>query len=260
MKSIRITAVSYLNTFPFVYGLLQGPYASRFHLDLAIPSLCAAKLKSGDTDIALIPTGALPDYPNVHLVSDYCIGSKKTVRTVLLLSRIPLSQIQSIGLDFESRTSVNLVKILAAEYWNIQPEYYPVQQSDIPKLTEIPSLVAIGDKTFELSRHYPYRYDLAGEWFKFTGLPFVFAVWASLSTMEEDVIRDLNECLRYGLSKKAESLEFFSREIPNCDNCLQYLEENISYLLDGDKRKGMELFLKKLNLTFSKTLYYLLTG
>jgi chorismate dehydratase len=244
MKSLKISAVSYLNTIPFVYGILKSGYLENFRLDLDVPSVCAEKLQKGEVDVALVPVGAIPDFKNPFMISDYCIGAVGNVKTVLLLSQKPLEQIDKIHLDFDSRTSVKLVKVLAEHYWKIKPNWSDLNpgQSDHPRQLE--SLVAIGDKTFELVKEYQYVYDLAGEWYRFTGMPFVFAVWLSKKQQPAIFLDQLNEALSYGLKHKAESLQYFKQKLPSYGDCLSYLENNISFQFDERKKKGLELFLR----------------
>jgi len=111
-KKIRLSAVSYLNTKPFIYGLFRGELAEEIELSLDIPSECARKLKAGEVDLALTPVAIIPELPQAWLVSDYCIGSTGTVKTVCLFSEKPLPEIKRILLDFHSRTSVALTRIL----------------------------------------------------------------------------------------------------------------------------------------------------
>ena len=244
MNLLKISAVSYLNTIPFVYGILKSGHLENFRLDLDVPSACAEKLRNGEVDVALVPVGSFPDFKNPVIISEYCIGAVGKVRTVLLLSQKPLEQIDKIHLDYDSRTSVQLVKVLAEHYWNISPQWISLNpgQSDHPEQLE--SLVAIGDKTFELVKDYQYVYDLAEEWIRFTSLPFVFAAWLTLKTIPEQTLKSLNTALEWGISRKAESLEYFKDKLPACGDCLSYLENNISFQFDEEKKKGMQLYLK----------------
>ena len=244
MNLIKISAVSYLNTIPFVYGILKSGHLENFRLDLDVPSVCAEKLKNGEVDIALVPVGALDDFEDPVIVSDYCIGAVGKVKTVLLLSQEPLEKVVNIYLDYDSRTSVMLVKVLAEHYWKITPNWINLNPGQSDRPDQLVSLVAIGDKTFELTKEYKYVYDLAEEWFRFTGLPFVFAVWVSKKKLPAFSKSQLNEALAYGLNHKAESLDYFKDKLPYCGDCLSYLENNISFLFDEEKKKGMALFLK----------------
>jgi len=240
---LKISAVSYLNTFPFVHGILNSGYLENFRLDLDVPSVCAEKLKNGDVDVALVPAGAIPDFDKSFIVSEYCIGATGKVKTVLLLSQKPLERIDKIYLDYDSRTSVKLVKILAEHHWKIDPQWNNLNPGQSEHPENIDSLVAIGDKTFALVKQYNYVYDLAEEWIRFTGLPFVFAAWLSKKPIDESVHESLNNALKWGIDRKAESLDFFRDKLPNCGDCLSYLENNISFQFDDEKKKGMELFL-----------------
>jgi chorismate dehydratase len=243
MSAFNISAVSYLNTFPFVYGLLRSGHLEDFRLDMEVPSLCARNLKSGEADIALIPAGALPEIPGYRFISPYCLGAVREVKTVLLLSEKPVTEIRKIYLDFDSMTSVRLVRVLAEKYWNIRPEWEPLNPGQAELLVKPESLVAIGDKTFALRPRFPYVYDLAEEWIRFTGLPFVFAVWIALKPIPEEFLLKFNDALSYGINHIPESLDFMKEKLPSDVDCLEYLTNNISYLLDDEKKKGLELFL-----------------
>jgi chorismate dehydratase len=244
MNSLKISAVSYLNTIPFVYGIIKSGLLENFRLDLDVPSVCAEKLKTGEVDVALVPVGAFPDFKNPVIVSEYCIGSVGKVRTVLLLSQKPLEQIDNIYLDYDSRTSVKLARILAEKYWNIEPLWTNLKSGQSDRGDKLGSLVAIGDKTFKLADKYKYVYDLSEEWSRFTGLPFVFAVWLSKKQLPAIFKDQLNAALAFGLKHKAESLDYFKDKLPAYDDCLSYLENNISFQFDEKKKRGMQLFLK----------------
>lgn len=246
MKTLNLSAVSYLNTYPFVYGIKQSGHLQDYNLFLEVPSMCAERLKSGEADIALVPVGALPDFKNYHIVSDYCIGAVRQVVSVLLLSHKPMEKIKKIYLDFDSRTSARLVQVLAQSYWKITPSFERLQPGQAEDATEREAIVAIGDKTFAMRDLYPYSYDLAGEWISFTGMPFVFAVWVSLKPVPEEVLTQLNNALKFGVQNIEGTLDFFSTRLPKNADCRQYLSENISYPLDKAKKEGLNLFLSYL--------------
>ncbi len=194
MKPIRITAVSYYNTLPFIYGIKHSGLLTGCNLSLDVPSECARKLRDNAADVGLIPVGALPGIPDYKLVSNLCIGADKVVKSVLLLANTALQTIKTIYLDTDSLTSVNLVRILAREHWKINPEWKSLSELK-GKLAHDEGMVLIGDKTFGLARKYPFCYDLAGEWIKFTGLPFAFAVWISLRTLPADFSASFQDAL-----------------------------------------------------------------
>jgi chorismate dehydratase len=246
MELFKISAVSYLNTFPFVYGIQRSGVLKGYRLNLDIPSICAEKLKNGVVDVALIPVGALNDLTSYEFVTDFCIGAVNSVKTVLLLSHKPLAEIGEIGLDYDSRTSVQLVKVLAKHHWKINPSWKNLMPGQASQDHGVEAIVAIGDKTFDLVKKYPYCYDLAEEWIRFTSLPFVFAAWVTTKKLSESLQTDLNRALKYGINHIKETLEFFKDKLPAGEDCLSYLENNISYSFDEPKREGLDLFLNYL--------------
>ena len=244
MDLLKISAVSYLNTFPFVFGLKESGLLKKFKLELDVPSICAEKLKNGSVDIALVPVGALPEIGQFYYLSDYCIGAVGEVKTVLLLSKVPLAQIKHVYLDFDSRTSVELVKVLAKNHWRIDPLWENLKPGFASMSKDYESLVAIGDKTFQLRKDFPYVYDLAAEWINFTGMPFVFAVWVARTKLPYDILQQFTCALSYGTEHKRECIGYFRKKIPTTfDDCLRYLEENISYEFDEKKKEGLTKFL-----------------
>jgi chorismate dehydratase len=249
MNPLRISAVSYLNTFPFVYGILKSGFLNDIRLTLDVPSICAGNFKSGKAEIALIPAASLPDLKNPMIIPGYCLGAVQEVKTVLLLSQKPLREITRIHLDYDSKTSVQLVRVLAKHYWGIDPLYDNLNPGQVELLIKPESVVAIGDKTFGMRKWFPYAFDLATEWVDFTGLPFVFAVWVASSGVSEEILDKFNKALEFGIHHKAESLEFFKDKLPDFDDCLGYLENNISYQFDETKKQGLELFLNLLGKT-----------
>ena len=249
MEILRIAAVSYLNTFPFVFGIKTSGELDDIDLQLHVPSVCAAKLGSGDVDLALVPAGALPGIPGYRIITGFCIGAESDVRTVLLMSHKPLEEIRTVHLDSDSRTSVALARILARDHWKISPEWISMDPAKPAALADIESLVAIGDKTFRLAPQFPYVYDLAGEWIRFTGLPFVFAVWATCRDLPEGFLLKFNKALEYGINRKSEIPDFFRNQIPKGVNPLEYLENNISYNFTDQKRAGLNHFLDLLKTT-----------
>jgi len=246
MKPIRITAVSYYNTLPFIYGIRHSGMLSGYELSLDVPSECARKLHANEADIGLIPVGALPAFEEYHLVSDLCIGADKDVKSVLLLAESELTEIKTIYLDTDSLTSVNLVSILAEKYWNICPEWKSLSLLN-GKLSAHEGKVLIGDKTFGLSAKHPYCYDLAGEWIKYTGLPFVFAVWISRQPLPSAFITEFNAALTWGVNRRAESVIMAQHPHITEHELVSYLTNDISYPLDAQKQQGMELFLDLLS-------------
>lgn len=244
---VKFSIVSYLNTLPFLYGIQHAPQlVGQIDLQQDIPSVCAQKLKDGTVDAGLVPVALLPHLPEYHIISNYCIGAVGKVKSVLLLSHVPLANIKRVMLDYQSRTSVTLVQVLAGEYWKIQPDFVNTTEGFEDTINGTTAAVIIGDRTFGLHTKYEYVYDLAEEWQNFTGLPFVFAVWASNKKLDEAFLTDFNAALRYGMQHKAEAAKLVN--LPNVDEAeaLEYFEKYISYELDEEKLKGLELFLSYL--------------
>ncbi len=245
-RKIRVSAISYLNTAPFVYGLQHSDILQNIDIAFDYPSECARKLQQNESDIGIIPVAALLSLPKYEIISNYCIGAVGAVRTVALFSNSPLEKIERIYLDYQSRTSVNLAKILSKNYWKITPEWMPFTPSqDANGLEPHEGLVIIGDRVFNSEKHYKYCYDLAEEWFKFTGLPFVFAVWASVKTLDNNFIDSFNSALSLGLQNIPLSVDNFNLKYIDRAEAIDYLNKNISYNLDDSKKKAIEMFLNQ---------------
>ncbi len=237
--SIKISAVSYANTYPFLLGLDEYMKGSDFTISRDVPSACANKLISGEVDLGLIPVAMIPKVPNANIVSDYCIGSIGKVNTVLLMSKVPLNEISKVYLDNESRTSVNLVKVLAKKYW-LKNWNYDILPNNYSSNNEVESMVLIGDKTQE-ELDFPFQYDLSEAWFEFTEKPFVFATWVANKELPEDFINRFNSALRIGLENIPKSIKKYNKNIKY--NLEDYLNNYISYPFDKEKKNALKLFL-----------------
>ncbi len=239
MKKVKVSAISYLNTAPFVYGIKNSAVAEHVELSLNYPAECATLLQQGKVDLGIVPVAVVPSLPEHHIISDYCIGAVDKVRSVALYSTAPLKEIATIFLDFESRTSVLLCQLLAKRYWKISPEFKPLASpAAVSSSQDNVGYVLIGDKTFGFDGLFPYKYDLAEEWIAFRKLPFVFAVWASNKQLEPEFVHLFNEALAFGVNNIPQVVE---HEVKNFDKqlALDYLQNNISYPLDSAKKKGM---------------------
>lgn len=150
-------------------------------------------------------------------------------------------------MDMESRTSVMLAKILCKEYWNLQPEFIPqTEEHTFSQPEKIEAAVIIGDKALEHRHRYSYVYDLAEAWKTFTGLPFVFAAWVSNKTIAPHRIAQLNQIFENGIKDISIIAKDLAAVYPYVD-VEQYLGQNIRYMLSTRERKGLQLFLEKLN-------------
>jgi chorismate dehydratase len=239
----NITAVSYSNTLPFIYGIENSGILKDFSLSLEVPAKCAERFITNQTDIALMPVGAINSIDEFNIITDYCIGASGKVKSVLLLSHKPLAEINTIFLDLESRTSVNLVKVLAKFWWKKIYDWQYLTDSNYASLQAVESMVVIGDKAMDLASDYKYVYDLSEEWNAFTGLPFVFACWVSKKGIDISFINDLNRAIAYGVENKHKAVDIALSRRNYSFDLYEYLDKNIDFFLDKQKQKALNLFL-----------------
>ena len=244
-KKYSISMVGYLNTQPFQWALEE--IVSQGHdIILENPADCAESLVANKVDMALIPVGALHEIADYKIHTDYCIGCDGEVRTVAIYCNEDLSILDTIYLDDHSRTSQLLTKIVLSDFYGFDCRY---EKTDISKLKSLPErsgVLMIGDKVFENEGKYKYKHDLGTEWKKFTGLPFVFAVWVSKSPNHPDArfISEMNKRMR----KVFENLDGFLQERPAFINGVlqdRYFKKNISYRFAKAKKMALKLFLQK---------------
>lgn len=244
MDKIRISAVSYLNTKPFVYGIQHSGLMGQIDLSLDMPSLCATKLSDGRADIGLVPVAAIADVKDARIISDFCIASSGKVRTVVLVGNVPLTAIEKVVLDDQSRTSVQLVRVLAKYFWKISPIWEKGQPGFIDReMGQATAAVVIGDRAFEAAKRYKYCYDLGEAWKDHTGFDFVFACWVANKPLPIEFISEFNRALADGVLHIREVIDEYEKIYPDY-GLNEYFYENLSLVLDEPKRKGLELFLK----------------
>ncbi len=249
MDKIKLIAVNYLNTKPFIYGLFQSGLDKQLDIQKDIPAVCAEKLISGEVDIALIPVGALHELKEHFIVSDYCIGCDGPVQTVCLYSHIPIWEVKTVYLDTHSRTSKALAKILLKEHWNNSKVVYkPVIKAEEILLEESAAVLAIGDKTIGMDKKCRHTYDLGDAWKEMTGLPFIFAAWVANKKLDPEFIDQFNKALSLGLSQ-IDELTFILPETDKRFDLKTYFEKYISYDLDDKKKEALRLFLSKIDKT-----------
>lgn len=232
MNKIKVSAVSYTNSKPFVYGLMHSGILDQIELSLDVPSDCASKLIENKVDIGLVPVAALLHVKDYQIISNYCIGANGAVDSVFIFSNKPIREIKTLQLDPQSRTSNNLAQVLLKNFWKINPKFVDHDQAD--------AFVQIGDRTFGKKEKFLYPYDLAQEWFNFTGLPFAFAVWASNKPISETFKISFNEALKLGIDHKEEILKTLDKvENFDLDN---YLMKKVDFILDDEKLKAIVKF------------------
>lgn len=240
---LRISAVSYINARPFVYGIEHSGFLKNFYLSLDIPSVCAEKLKSGEVDLGLAPVAIIPELKEHFIIPDFCIGANGPVQTVMLYSDVPLRNIRSIYLDYQSRTSCLLVQILAKHWWKITPEWLPAKEGYEKKIRGAAAGLIIGDRNFSLSGTYKFSYDLSEEWRSFTKLPFVFACWIANKKLDDSTSAALHQALKFGIDNRDRVLKGVGGQIDE-KGVKNYLYNCISYNFDKPKQEAMKLFLK----------------
>lgn len=235
MTKIKVSAVSYTNTAPLMYGILRDqPLLDQMDLSLDVPSVCAQKLIDKQVDLGLVPVAALLDIPDYQIVSSYCIGSVGQVNSVFILSEKPLEAVQTIRLDPQSRTSNRLAQVLIQHYWKFPARFVQDGPAD--------AYVEIGDRTFGKTLTQPYFYDMGQAWKDFTGLPFAYAVWAANKPIPESFMQDFDRAQRIGL----EHPDAVLAQLPQRADfdVRKYLTHYIQYPLDAPKREAISLFHK----------------
>lgn len=235
MSKIKISAVSYTNTKPFIYGIEHDDVLQQIDLSLDIPSDCAAKVIDGRVDVGLMPVAAIPLVPNANIISDYCIGSIGAVNSVFIFSNVPVQEIKTLKLDSHSRTSNNLAKVLLKFYYKQEVSY----TTDLEAETD--AIVLIGDRTFGKKDQYPYAYDMGQEWMDFTGLPFVYAAWVANKHIPEEFVADFNRALKLGLDNRAALLK--QLPVNPLFDLSDYLLHRLDFDLTDKKREALKCFL-----------------
>ncbi len=241
-SKIRVGVVNYLNTKPLVYGLERPPISDQIELIGDYPSRLAQMLINDEIDLGLIPVAVLPQLPEYHIVGNYCIGTEGEIASVALFSEVPMYEIKKVYLDYQSRTSVTLLKYLMKEYWGINPEIVEAINEDYRK--EIKGTTAglvIGDRAFEQRKISTFIYDLGSEWRSITGLPFVFAAWVSTKKLPDDFISLFDEANAIGLQHIDEIVSAASFGLYDLK---KYYTLHLSYGLDERKRRALKIFLE----------------
>jgi chorismate dehydratase len=242
LSKIKVGIVNYLNTKPLLYGLERPPIKDEIELIADYPSRLAQMLASEEIDLGLVPVAVLPKLPEYHIVGDHCIGTEGEIASVALFSEVPMHEIQKVYLDYQSRTSVALLKYLMKEYWGITPEI--LQATSENYRDEIKGTTAglvIGDRAFKQRKISTFIYDLGSEWRSITGLPFVFAAWISTKPLPDDFIQEFNKANAEGLDHIDEIVAATPFDLFDLK---KYYTLHLSYKLDQRKKQGMETFLK----------------
>lgn len=242
----KISIVNYYNTLPFRWALRNSKLLKEIDLQEDIPSICAQKLKYNQVDLALVPVALLPELDNYSIISDYCIGAVGKVDSVKLYSQVDLSQIESITLDYQSKSSITLTQLLAKEFWKISPKYMAAKPGFESEVHDTNAAVIIGDRAFEWNGKYNFEWDLSQQWQLHTGLPFVFAAWVTTKALPSTFIQEFNATLKHGIENIPLAIQQMPASAVKQMNPLHYLTQRINYNLDVEKNKALALFISKI--------------
>jgi chorismate dehydratase len=246
LKKIKIGAVNYLNTKPLLYGIRNHEVINHIDLIEDYPSRIADMIIRGEADIGLIPVATLPLLNNWRIIGNYGIACNGPVASVCLFSDVPISEIKEVYLDYQSRTSVMLLKILMQEYWNQEVKFIPAGSEEfLNKIKGTTAGLVIGDRALEQRKNSKFIYDLGEAWKEHTGLPFVFAAWISNKEIDPKFVSMFDDANKLGVENKKYVYRYI--QYPHYD-LRHYFEKNISYFLDEQKKEGLQLFLEKLSI------------
>lgn len=223
----RIGVVSYLNARPLSQGLAEAQFAH--------PSVLAEDLHAGKLDAALVPVAECLRYPGYQLVDGVAIASRGPVYSVMLAHEGPLETIKSVSLDSASQTSALLVRVVLEKFFGLTVEYRPQGEKADAQLW-------IGDQAIRFRKKNPQVsvLDLGEIWWKETGSPFVFAVWAIRPEFSKasDLARQLRETAKHGLAER--------RSLAANDFEFHYLTESIHYGCGTEEKQGLRRFAEYL--------------
>lgn len=253
MRKLRISAISYLNTAPLMWDFEHGEAGKQFEISYTLPSGCARALAEGRADLGIIPAAAYTRIPDLEILPEIAIASRQPVRSILLVSRKPIEDVRTVALDTSSMTSVALTKVLFAKWLGGGRTFTPMEPVLETMLERCDAGLLIGDPALQVDRSQYRTLDLAEEWIRFTGKPFVFAFWAvRRKALQEadpalDVPRLFRESRDHGLTQR--NLDRISREwAPRLglteSDVRTYLTENIYYRLDAECLQGLRLFYR----------------
>lgn len=255
MPSLRISAISYLNTAPLMWDFENGKTAQalkqHFQFSYTVPSKCADQLKAGTADIGIIPAAAYTTIPDLVIIPDVAIASKNQVRSILLVSKVPLDKIRNVATDSSSRTSTALVQIFLKKFVGVEPGFRP-QQPDLKEMLRWHDAgLLIGDVALQAETVGYHVYDLAEEWRRWTYLPFVFAFWAvrksalKTASAELNVARVFQQSRDNGLQHVPEIVQNWAGRLKlSPESVREYLTSNIDYSLDEENLRGLRLFYR----------------
>ena len=242
-RKLRVGAVSYLNTKPLVFELEE--LAPNAEIIYDVPSQLADALAAGRLDVALVPSIEYLQHPGYALVSDACIACRGPVLSVKLLSRVPLHRIRTLALDEGSRTSVVLVRILLRLLHGCQPDLLPLGLDDAVADSPADAVLLIGDRAIRPAGGvFVEQWDLGDAWCRWSGLPFVFAMWTA---RPEACLDRIEPALRQARDRGTAHLEALAEKHAAAvgltyGECLVYLRDHLYFHFGPAERQGLERF------------------
>jgi len=242
----RLAAVSYLNTIPFLHGLVYHPVGKIIEIIKDYPSRIADLLIKNKVDISLMPVAALIDVPQYKIITNYCIGCKGPVATVQLFANEKLDVLHTIHVDYQSLTSIALLRMLLRDYWKKDLKIIPLRKGHEQLIPSYEGILLIGDRATYALKNYKYAYDLGEAWMNWTRLPFVFAAWTTHKDLNIEFLSDFNDAMHLGLSERNHIASQYAYFNNNKFNVHDYFFNKLSYELDEPKKEGMHVFLNKL--------------
>jgi len=243
---IKICAVSYLNTKPFLKGIEDVFAEAEVWIRTEIPSVCVDVYNRGWADIALVPSGALSSIRDYKIMDSFCIGAERKVDSVFICSQQALHSGQTLILDSHSRTSNLLAEILIKNHWQLTMETGAAEESAWMHPEPDKVYVIIGDKAVLGKEKFAFVYDMATEWWNYTGLPFVFAVWIH-RYLDPALVKRFQLAFEQGLEQLSEVAAEWGPVFGLTEEAaLRYFSESISYRLDTAKQEGLRRFQEEI--------------
>jgi len=249
MQPLRVSAISFLNTAPLLWDFEHDAPRPEFHLDYTVPSACAEQLRTGAADVGIIPVAAYHAIPDLVVIPEVAIATKRTVRSIVLVSKVPIDEIRNVAADTSSRTSVLLAQLLFRKWHGGDREFISMAPDLSAMLAKCDAALLIGDPALTISRSQYLVYDLAEEWHRLTAKPFVFAFWAvrreAVAQAPADLARIFQQSRDHGLEPA--NLQQLGREwAPRVGlseaEVVSYLTANIDYSLDAENLEALEYF------------------
>jgi chorismate dehydratase len=276
MGKLRISIVEFLNTAPLVWGFTDGPLAGKYELMFAVPSQCAEDLRAGRADVGIIPSIEYQRMDDVVALPGMAIACKQEVRSLLVVSKVPIEMAKSFALDTNSRSTVGLARILSRRHWNIDPEFIDMPPDPDKMLARADAALVIGDPALRLRLKVDalqgktpgadgcfccggddeqpvkgvetlFLYDIAHQWREMTGHPSVLAIWvARRGVVSPEMVADFQASREYGLARIGEIAEGAALKLELAPRDLErYLTENINFSLDEENLAGLRRYYEE---------------